>query len=1497
MSLSGLRVLCCPDRSGSIDAAWLAGLRSALPGARLCARADRAGAEGLEPWSGPEQIDSTMGDHLEAGEALLVIRSGLRFGPDVAARIAALERWADRLDLIILPGNYHPGLNPFAGLPGVDATTDPHSLVAAAGTGEAQPVRLPRDALALMLPTTWRGRHAPRAGLVDDLFLHDQERPLDAGKLATPDGQAAFGLVRQRLGGLLDAGLRGVPELDGSQRPLTLHISHSWGGGVARWIHDQCRGDSQGHHLVLCAGGDESGREHGQYLRLFSGQADAAPLAEWPLAPAIADTVSEHAAYAALLDQIIRRFGVARVIVSSLIGHSLDALRTGQPTLVMLHDFYPLTPLLHEDPLICLDAEGRLDLGQAIARQSQPLLFEHEDPIHWKALGEAWLAAVQQNGLKLVAPTRHVATRWAALSEGRLPEVEVVPHGFHAPEHWPRALDFEPDSADRLRLVVVGRISEGKGLRLLDGALDELQSFARITLLGAGRDAFSLFGRRGVDIVLNYQAEALAGQLAMLRPDAVLFLSTVPETWNYVLSEIRALGLTPMATRLGSFEERIDEGVDGVLFDPDPDALIEVARGWQHRREALRALGRRAQDEPTLYAAAAAYRALLPEGKAIAAWSPLPASSAAMTGLLSEAQRADQRRLAALSERVGALQADLENRTDWARRCERLAQERTVWAQSLEATVEDERRQSGELSAALERTELALRASRHELVENQARINELTVELDAARAAVAAHEQHLQLISNSLSWRLTRPLRFAARLARKGQQRRAWNPLRWPTLLASAWRVFRRDGRAGLIAGLYPVDASGGSPIDVISAAGDDLSPPEDQPLRAVRFALEATPRVSIVIPVYNKVALTSACLNSLAEAGSETAFEVIVIDDCSSDETPDYLAECQGLRALRNEENAGFIDSCNRGAAEARGDFLVFLNNDTTVTEGWLDALIAPFDGGEGVGIVGARLVYPDGRLQEAGGIVFSDASGWNYGKGGDPAAPQYGFLSEADYVSGACLAIRRSDFDAVGGFDTRFRPAYYEDTDLCFQMRARGKRVLVQPACTIIHHEGATSGTDEGSGAKRYQAVNRERFLEKWGRALAEHPPPEPNSSRADPVRHLRYRRFSKRALVIDATTPQPDHDSGSVRIRAVMDLLLTRGFQVTFMAENRRYVPGYTDQLTQAGIEVLHAPAVPDLDAWLSEHGGDLDLVFVSRHYVLVPLLATLRQHAERALLVFDTVDLHFLREQREAELLRDEVLARQAETSRRQELRLVAQADVSLVVSPVEQALLQQEVPGADIRVLSNIHRVRGRGAPWSARSGLLFVGGFQHLPNVDAAHWLASEIFPLIRSARPDMALHLVGSRMPESILALAERPGILVHGFVEDLEPILNSVRVSVAPLRYGAGVKGKVNQAMSYGLPVVATTCAAEGMYLENERDVLVADEAGALADAVIRLDQDEALWNRLADGGLANVEAHFSMAAADSVLAELEAASAAGSDEGRRRRQDDPVRAAGGS
>ena len=1473
MALNWLRVLCRPDRSGTIDLEWLARARSAFPDAHFMARPELAESVGLDVWPGAERIPdalSGMAQQLGAGEGLLILRSGLQWGPALAARLRTFQTLQIGLDMLVLPGNYHDELNPLADLPGVESGLDPHSLLAGSGRGLAMPVRVPMDALVLILPNRAEQHDTLRAGLIDDLFLQDLSRPLDCGTMERPHLQAAFGVLRQRLGRLLDAGIHALPECDDSDRPLTLHITHSWGGGVARWIRDQCRGDPDGRHLLLSAGGRQDGREHGQFLRLYSGQDEAAPLAEWPLAPVIADTVIEHVAYAELLDQIIRRFGVGRVVVSSLIGHSLDALRTGLPTLVMLHDFYPITPLLHEDPLDSLDDQGRLDLAAALKRQRSPLLFEHEGAAHWLDLGQAWGAAVQAPNVRLAAPTQHVADRWQALSNNGLPDIAVVPHGFDPPADWPAALPLAPPDGSRLRLVVVGRISAGKGLRLLDATLDKLHPLAEITLLGSGRDAYTLFGRAGVDIVLNYRPDALPELLTTLRPDAILFLSTVPETWNYVLSEIRALGLTPMATRLGSFKERIDEGVDGVLFDPEPEDLIDTVAAWCARPDALRALGRAAGREPTLIDAAATYRSLVPERESTANWTPIVDQATVRAGLLSERDRSEQRRVGEMARRIESQQQDLEQRTEWARRSERLAQERTDWAKSLESLVAKERsahaEESERFSSSIERLNLALRASQSEIMVLQTQASELEASLSAARTAIEDRDAHLRLISNSLSWKLTRPLRGASRVVSKGLEVQIWNPLRWPNLTRALWRMVREDGMAGLVSGLY---APSHAPEPAPEPEG--LESIDNQPPEPVSLVEHASPKASIVIPVYNKVELTSACLNSLAEAAGQSAFEIIVVDDCSSDDTPNYLSQCTGLRSLRNETNAGFIDSCNLGAAEAKSEFLVFLNNDTTVSDGWLDALLAPFEQDQAVGIVGGRLVYPDGRLQEAGGIIFSDASGWNYGKDDSPEAPQYGFLSEADYVSGACLAIQRSDFEALGGFDTRFRPAYYEDTDLCFQVRAMGKRVVVQPACTIVHHEGATSGTDENSGAKRFQVVNKERFRDKWATVLADHPRPEPDPERADPVRHLRYRRFEKRALVLDATTPQPDHDSGSVRIRAVMDLLLARGYQVTFMAENRRYVEAYTDQLTQAGIEVLHAPAAPELEPWLAEHGRDLDLIVASRHYVLAPLLARLRHYAEQALLVFDTVDLHYLREQREAELLADAQLAEQASATRAQELRLIAQVDVSLVVSPVEQALLEKEVPGADVRVLSNIHGLHGRGPAWSERSGLLFVGGFQHLPNVDAAHWLAAEIFPRIRAALPDIELHLIGSRMPESIIQLQDSPGIVVHGFVEDLEPHLRSARISLAPLRYGAGVKGKVNQAMSYGLPVVATPCASEGMFLEHERDVLIAADAERFAEEVVRLDQNEALWNRLARGGLANVEAHFSKRAADAVLAGL--------------------------
>jgi glycosyltransferase involved in cell wall biosynthesis len=250
------------------------------------------------------------------------------------------------------------------------------------------------------------------------------------------------------------------------------------------------------------------------------------------------------------------------------------------------------------------------------------------------------------------------------------------------------------------------------------------------------------------------------------------------------------------------------------------------------------------------------------------------------------------------------------------------------------------------------------------------------------------------------------------------------------------------------------------------------------------------------------------------------------------------------------------------------------------------------------------------------------------------------------------------------------------------------------------------------------------------------------------------------------------------------------------------------------------------------------------------------------------VFDTVDLHYLREQRAAELSARPDLAAHAASTRAQELRIMRDCDITLVVSPVEREVLARDAPDVRVEVLSNVHEIHGCRAPFGDRRDLVFVGGFQHPPNTDAVAWFVSEIFPRVRAAIDGVRFHVIGSKVPSEIQMLASAD-VLVHGFVEDIAPYMDGCRVSVAPLRYGAGVKGKVNLAMSYGLPVVATPCAVEGMHVDAGADVLVAGDADGFADAIVRLYDDEALWNALSARGLDNVRRHFSFDAARSAAA----------------------------
>ncbi|HYM86015.1 MAG TPA: glycosyltransferase, partial [Pseudoxanthomonas sp.] len=513
---------------------------------------------------------------------------------------------------------------------------------------------------------------------------------------------------------------------------------------------------------------------------------------------------------------------------------------------------------------------------------------------------------------------------------------------------------------------------------------------------------------------------------------------------------------------------------------------------------------------------------------------------------------------------------------------------------------------------------------------------------------------------------------------------------------------------------------------------------PDDLPFVPFAVPHSGQPRASIVIPVYNQFAHTLACLRALAEHPPQAAIEIIVVDDGSSDETGECLPLVDGLRYHRRARNGGFIAACNDGASMSGGEYLVMLNNDTVPQPGWLDAMLQTFASHPQAGLVGAQLLYPDGLLQEAGGVVFADGSAWNYGRFDNPDHPRYSYLRDADYCSGAAIAIPRALFESLGGFDTRYSPAYYEDTDLAFAVRDAGLRVLYQPLACVVHKEGTTSGTDLGSGAKAYQIVNGEKFAHKWEQALPAQSAPGQAPSPAT------LHAGKRQVLIIDALTPQPDRDSGSLRLFNLIRLLQEEGAHVCFVADNPAHAGAYTEALQQLGVETWYAPYVGNFTAFLQQQGNRFDTVMLCRHYVATAFLPLLARHAPQARVVFDTVDLHYLRERRGAEMNGDDAMLRASEVTRTSELAVMARADVTLVVSQVEQEWLAHEAPGRVVEVLSNLHRVAGPGEPYCQRRDLVFVGGFRHPPNVDAAVWFAQVAMPLVRERLPDVVFHCIG---------------------------------------------------------------------------------------------------------------------------------------------------------
>lgn len=615
--------------------------------------------------------------------------------------------------------------------------------------------------------------------------------------------------------------------------------------------------------------------------------------------------------------------------------------------------------------------------------------------------------------------------------------------------------------------------------------------------------------------------------------------------------------------------------------------------------------------------------------------------------------------------------------------------------------------------------------------------------------------------------------------------------------------------------------------------------------------------RTSIVLLAYNKIEYTFQCLRSVFQEVDLAETEIIVVDNGSRDETARVLSYLEGfVRVITIDENAGFLDACNLGARAARGRFLILLNNDIVLLPGWLAPLLATAEADEKVGAVGSMYIYPNGTLQNAGSIVWKDGDSMHYGWGRSPEDKQFNFAREVDYCPGASFLIRKELFDQLGGLDRRYAPAYYEDVDLCFGVRSLGYKVVYQPLSRVIHHEGITLGTNVNTGFKRFQVINREKFYEKWRDRL------EREHYAAAPANVVRAsdRRPGPALLVCDDRLPTPDRDAGSARMLFILKSI-ARWSRPVFVSMSKQEWPEYEKPLWQAGVETASAV---ELHRLLKER--QFSVALISRPEVAEVLLPLLRRYAPQTKIIYDMVDVHFIRHEREAELTGDAGAARAAARYRDLETRIARTSDFIYCTSTDEKEIMERAAPGVPVAVVPTIHELQGRGGSFDERQHLLFIGNLAHRPNSDGVLFFLREVYPLIKQALPGVELDIIGDN-PAEILAHAGE-AVRVRGYVPDVEPFWQTRRVFVAPLRYGAGVKGKIGEALAHGLPVVTTPVGAEGMGLAHAGSAMIAPTPAAFADAVVELYTRPDVWQRLADCGYEHIARHFTPASIAPVI-----------------------------
>jgi GT2 family glycosyltransferase len=602
-----------------------------------------------------------------------------------------------------------------------------------------------------------------------------------------------------------------------------------------------------------------------------------------------------------------------------------------------------------------------------------------------------------------------------------------------------------------------------------------------------------------------------------------------------------------------------------------------------------------------------------------------------------------------------------------------------------------------------------------------------------------------------------------------------------------------------------------------------------------LEFPVTNTPDVTIIVPVFNNFNYTYNCFYSILKYTTNIQYEIILADDCSKDKTKNIYKIFKNIKIITNTNNIGFLKNCNNAAKQAKGRYILFLNNDTQVQKDWLFHLVKLMERDKNIGLAGSKLVFPDGKLQEAGGIIWNDGTALKYGYGSYSDCPEFNYVKEVDYISGASILIRQSIWEQIGGFDEIYSPAYCEDSDLAFKVRKAGYKVVFQPASVVVHFEGISNGTNLLEGQKQYQVVNQKIFYRKWKEVLEKKH--FPNGENVFLARDRS--RYRKTLLMIDDFVPHFDMNAGAKTIYQYINFFVEFGFNVKFIGNYFLKHERYTTVLEQLGVEILYGLYYSqNWKTWLKTNGQYIDYVFLNRPDTSIIYIDEIKKYTKAKIFYYGH-DLHFFRYKRDYELTKNMESLNLSEKYEKYELELIKKSDIAFFPSPVEIDVIKSIDSSLNVKILPPyIYENKGKiERVLKTTKDIMFIGGFNHPPNVDGILWYSEKIAPLIKEKRQDIKTYILGSNITKQIQKLNSE-NIAIIGYVtdEELEYYYKNCRLSIVPLRYGAGIKGKVIEAMYYQLPVVTTSAGAEGIYRANEC-LFIKDNAEDFANEIINI------------------------------------------------------------